>query len=87
MIILSILPTSLIHFSWKGWENVFLSLGVKELKTKEVLRMENQKTFWKNISVFPDQSLHVKKKKGILTHNILKIKWKSILDTRNSLPG
>ena len=34
MIIVPVLTTSLIHFSWKGWENVLFELGIERVKVK-----------------------------------------------------
>ena len=33
MILVPVLTTSLIHFSWKGWENVLFELGIERLKS------------------------------------------------------
>ena len=32
MILVPVLTTSLIHFSWKGWENVLFELGIERVK-------------------------------------------------------
>ena len=34
MILVPVLTTSLIHFSWKGWENVLFELGIERVKER-----------------------------------------------------
>ena len=36
MVLVPVLTTSLIHFSWKGWENVLFELGIERVKIQVV---------------------------------------------------
>ena len=44
MILVPVLTTSLIHFSWKGWENVLFELGSERVKLNN--KNHTTRTFW-----------------------------------------
>ena len=56
MILVPVLTTSLIHFSWKGWENVLFELGIERVKMIEEVYIIN---VWSRfvVSAFPGNFL------------------------------
>ena len=53
MILVPVLTTSLIHFSWKGWENVLFELGIERVNPRLTPTPKCPWEKWKSVDYFP----------------------------------